>query len=313
MTSQAFTLVNHRADAANTGAVSSSAAHTVGNTANSGDARDGSDVGHRTAERSGYQVSIPAYSGPFEMLLQLILRQQVEIYDVSVADITCAFLIEMEQLPECDLELTTEFLLIAATLLEMKTKRLLPTDNAVELDEEFEGVSERDLLLTRLLECTTFRDASRILRQLFEEAARSQPRTAGICEERWLMLTPNALAGVSLADLRNACLRACAPRPEPQVDIAHITSISLTVGDAVAELIEELSRQQRATFRHLTDGIKDRVELVVRFLAVLELFKQGLADVEQAVTFGDIVISWTGGDDSEVREAAVAGVDVYEG
>ncbi len=265
------------------------------------------------AEAGGCLVSTPAYDGPFEVLLQLILRQKIDIYDISVADITCAFLAEIEHLPECDLELTTEFLLIAATLLEMKAKRLLPSNDTVELDEELEAVSERDLLLMRLLECSTFRDASRTLQRLFGEAARSRPRTAGICEERWLMLAPNALARVSPTAFRNAYLRACAPRLEPQVDIAHITPISLTVGDAVAELIEELSRQRRATFRHLTDGIEDRVELVVRFLAVLELFKQGLADVEQAVTFGEIVISWTGGDETEVCEAAVAGVDVYEG
>ncbi|MCY4293394.1 MAG: segregation/condensation protein A [Acidimicrobiaceae bacterium] len=258
-------------------------------------------------------VSVPGYSGPFEMLLQLILRQKMDIYDVSVADITCAFLAEVEQLPECDLETATEFLLIAATLLEIKARRLLPSESVVELDEEFEAVSERDLLLKRLLECSTFRDASRRLRQLFEQAARSRPRTAGVGEERWLLLAPNALARISPADLRGAFWRACAPRPEPRVDIAHITPISLTVGDAVAELIEELTRCRRATFRRLTDGIDDRVELVVRFLAVLELFKQGLADVEQAVTFGDIVISWTGGDGAEARAAAVAGVDVYEG
>ncbi len=262
---------------------------------------------------TGYQVSTPAYSGPFDVLLQLILREQVEIYDVEIARIVDAFLAEIEQAPECDLETATEFLLIAATLIELKVKRLLPAEGTTELDDELEAVSERDLLLARLLEGNTFRDASRALRRLFEEASRSRPRTAGVTEERWLMLAPDGLEAVSPPDVRAAYLRAAAPRPEPRVDTTHITPISLTVGDAVAELIEELAVQRRATFRRLTAGIDDRLELVVRFLAILELVKQGLADVQQAITFGDIVISWTGGDDAEAREAALAAVDAYEG
>ena len=260
-----------------------------------------------------YAVSTPAYSGPFELLLQLILREQVEIYDVPIARITDGFLAEIERMSECDLEAATEFLLIAATLVEMKVKRLLPVEAAVDLDDELEAISERDLLLARLLECNTFRNAAQRLRGLLEAAARSQPRTAGITEDRWLMLAPALLEGVAASDVRAAYLRAAATRAAPRVDTTHITPISLTVGDAVAELIEELTRAGRATFRRLTDGIDDRLELVVRFLAVLELVKQGLADVQQATTFGDIVISWTGSDAAGVREAALAGVDVYEG
>ena len=262
---------------------------------------------------TGYRVSTPAYIGPFEVLLQLILREQVEIYDIPIARITDAFLAEIEQMSDCDLEVATEFLLLAATLIDMKVKRLLPTEAAVDLDDELEAISERDLLLARLLECSTFRDASQTLRRLFEAAARSHPRTMGITEDRWLMLAPAVLEGVSPTDLRTAYLRASAPRVAPRVDTTHITPISLTVGDAVAELIGELTSSGQATFRRLTIGIDDRLELVVRFLAVLELIKQGLADVQQATTFGDIVISWTGGDDASVRQAAMAGADAYDG
>lgn len=261
---------------------------------------------------TGYEVSTPAYRGPFEVLLHLIVREQVEIYDVSIAPITDAFLAEIEHLAECDLEVTTEFLLIAATLIDLKIKAMLPSETAAELDDELEAVSERDLLLARMLECNTFRDASQTLRRLFAAAARSRPRTVGVTEQRWLMLAPAVLKGVSAAEIRTAYLRAAAPRAEPRVDTTHITPISLTVGDAVAVLVEELANHKQATFRRLTEGIDDRLELVVRFLAVLELIKQGLADVEQATTFGDIVISWTGRDDAAVL-AAMAGVDVYEG
>jgi len=260
-----------------------------------------------------YAVSTPVYSGPFEMLLLLILREKVEIYDVPIARITDAFLAEIERMPDCDLETATEFLLIAATLVEMKVKRLLPAEAAVDLDDELEPVSERDLLLARLVECATFRDASRRLRRMFEAAARSHPRAVGVTEDRWLMLAPAVLEGVSPADLRAACLRAAAPRPAPRVDTTHITPISLTVGDAVAELVEHLTSTGRTTFRQLTAGADDRLALVVRFLALLELVKQGLADVRQATTFGDIVILWTGGDDAGIIGAVTAGVDAYDG
>ena len=260
-----------------------------------------------------YQVSTPVYSGPFEMLLQLILREQVEIYEIPIASITDAFLAEIDRMAECDLEVATEFLIIAATLVDMKVKRMMPAPDDVDLDDELEAFSERDLLLARLLECSTFRDASREMRRLLEAAARSRPRRMGVVEERWLTLAPSILEGVSPADVRDAYRRAAAPVPTPRVDVTHITPISLTVGDAVAELVEQLATRQRATFRSLTAGIDDRLALVVHFLAVLELVKQGLADVEQATTFGDIVILWTGGDDIAAHEAAMAGVDVYEG
>ena len=260
-----------------------------------------------------YEVSTPVFSGPFDLLLQLILREKVELYDVPIARITDAFLAEIDRMSGCDLEVATEFLLIAATLVDMKVKRLLPTEIAVDLDDELDGISERDLLLARLSECSTFRHASQRLRGLLEAAAKSRPRRVGAIEERWLLLAPAILEGVSPEEVRAAYLRAAAPAPVPRVDIAHITPISLTVGDAIAELVEELARVKRVTFRRLTSGIDDRLGLVVRFLALLELVKQGLADLEQATTFGDIVVSWTGGDDTAVQQAAIVGADVYEG
>lgn len=260
-----------------------------------------------------YQVSTPVYSGPFDLLLQLILREQVEIYDIPIARITDAFLAEVDRISQCDLEVATEFLLIAATLIDMKVKRMLPTDTAVDIDDELDGISERDLLLARLSECSMFRHASQALRHMLETAALSRPRRVGATEERWLLLAPSILDSVGPAELRAAYLQASVPGPAPKVDIAHITPISLTVGDAVAELVQELVRAGRVTFRRLTSDVDDRLGLVVRFLALLELVKQGLADVEQATTFGDIVVVWTGGDDAGVRQAAIAGADIYEG
>lgn len=259
-----------------------------------------------------YEVRTSAFTGPFDLLLQLILREKVELYDIPIARITDAYLEEIDRIERCDLEVATEFLLIAATLVEMKVRLLLPERAAVSLDDELEGISERDLLLARLVECGTFRAASGALRRLVDEARRSRPRRVGVNEDRWLRLMPDLLEGVTPTEVHVAYLRAATPAPVPHVDVAHITPISLTVGDAVTELVDKLTAAKRATFRLLTDGIHDRIGLVVRFLAVLELIKQGLADVEQATTFGEIVVLWTG--DETVRpEAVVAGVDAYGG
>ncbi len=257
-------------------------------------------------------MSTPAFSGPFELLLLLVRREQVEIYDVSIAGITDAYLAEIDRLKSLDLEVATEFLLIAAVLVEMKAHRMLPEQPGSDLDEELEGTSERDLLLLRMLECSTFRGAAATLQSLLAAAARSRPRTAGLVEERWLTLAPCLLEGATPEEVRDAFRRAAAPVAAPRVDIAHITSIEITVGDAVVELAGRLRTSGSVTFRQLTSGIGDRIGLVVRFLAVLEMVKQDLVDVEQADTFGDIVIVWTGGD-APALQAAGAGVDAYSG
>src|SRR5262245_5891047 len=124
-------------------------------------------------------VATPVFEGPFDLLLHLILREQVDLYEVSLSRIVDAYLAELERMERLDLEVATEFLLIAATLVELKARRLLPGRDAVDLDEELALWEERDLLLARLLECKTFKDVSRTLAQLQEVAGRSYPRMAG--------------------------------------------------------------------------------------------------------------------------------------
>src|SRR5204862_7479384 len=128
-------------------------------------------------------------------------------------------------------------------------------------------------------------------------AERSYPRVAGL-EERFLAVTPDLLAGVTPAALREAFLRAITPKPVPRVDLDHVAPVRASVRDAVVELLDELPRVGRITFRRLTSGLAERLEIIVRFLAVLELFKQGLVDLEQGETFGRIEITWLGEDDT---------------
>src|SRR3546814_6763169 len=161
-----------------------------------------------------YEVTTPVFEGPFDLLLHLILREQVELYDVSLTRIVDAYIVELEKMERCNLDLATEFLLIAATLIELKTRRLLPDADDLELDEELALWSERDLLLTRLVECKTFKDVAVALEHLANDAGRSYPPVAGP-HERFVEPPPDPLAGVPPDALPPAFQRAPPPQPQP--------------------------------------------------------------------------------------------------
>ena len=255
-------------------------------------------------------VETPVFQGPFDLLLHLILQDQVDLYEIRLSDIVDAYLAELARMEGLDLDVATEFVLIAATLIELKSKRLLPDDDDVDLDDELALWEERDLLLSRLVECKTFKDAARAMAGIVNDAGRSYARTAGV-EERFVGLLPDLLARVTADDLRSAFLRAVAPKPVPQVSIDHIHQIRVTVTDAVVELLDELPRMGRATFAQLTADLVERIEVIVRFLAVLELYKQGWIDIEQPALLGSLEVVWLG--DGEVDQEDLAFVDAYDG
>ncbi len=257
-----------------------------------------------------YEVHTPVFDGPFDLLLHLILREQVDLYEINLSEIVDTYLIELDNMERCNLEVATEFLLIAATLIELKTRRLLPDDTEVDLDDELGLWEERDFLLARLVECKTFKDAALILRRLSAEAARSYARRAGPVEDHFLELAPDLLEHTTPEDLRRAYLKAVEPKPVVRVDLSHVTAIKVTVAEAVEEMIDELPRVGRITFRKLTEQLVDRIDVVVRFLAVLELFKQGVVEIDQPETFGDITVVWVA--DAGLRADELA-IDVYDG
>ena len=254
-------------------------------------------------------VVTPVYEGPFDMLLQLILRDQVDIYEVSLSTIVDAYLTELDKMRDLDLDVATSFLLIAATLVELKARRLLPNMADMDIDEEFALWEERDLLLARLLEAKTFKDVATVFAKLAEDADCSFPRLVGP-DERFADVMPDMLEGTSLTRLRNAAISALSPRPIPTVDLFHVNPITTTVADAVAELIDELPRVGRISFRRLTGDLVDRIEVIIRFLAVLELFKQGVVELDQPERFGDIQIEWCADEDVDSEMILV---DAYDG
>lgn len=257
-----------------------------------------------------FEVETQVFNGPLDLLLHLILSEEVEIYDISLTTIVDAYLVEVEKMESIDLDLATEFLLIAATLVELKARRLLPDDDSFDLDDELALFEERDLLLSRLVECKTFKDAASVLRQLHDAGGRTYPRVAGV-EEQFLGLAPDMLEGVDVNDVRDAFVRAMTPRPEPTLDLYHVSAVTASVSDAVREMLDELPGAGRVNFRDLTSGLVDRIEVVVRFLAILELFKQGFIDIRQAEAFGNIQLEWVGGDPRDAHEALA--IDAYDG
>jgi segregation and condensation protein A len=261
-----------------------------------------------------YEVQTPVFEGPFDLLLHLILQEQVDLYEISLATIVDGYLRELERMEQLELERASEFLLIAATLVELKSRRLLPTADDLDLDEELAVWEERDLLLHRLVECKTFKEAAIALQVLAGEAGRSHARTVGV-DDRFVGLMPDLLEGLDAEDVRRAYLRAMMPKPVPRIDLDHVAPIRISVTDAITELVEELPHLGRTTFRALTGDLVERLQVVVRFLAVLELFKKGLVDLQQARTFGDIEVVWLGEDGARQLGELVGidTVDAYDG
>jgi segregation and condensation protein A len=257
-----------------------------------------------------YEVHTPVYEGPFDLLLHLILRDEVELWEVSLSSIVDAYLAELDALmsrtepvsrsgtepdsrsgtePAFDLDVATEFLLIAATLVELKARRLLPGLDDVELDEELLRFEERDLLLARLLDCKTFKDAAAAFEARIRRAERSVPRRAGP-EAPYRDLSPDPLERVRPAALRAAALRVFEAVPPVLVDTEHIAPVRASVRDAVDTVLRLLPESEAMSFRAIVAGVPSRLEFVVRFLAVLELYKQGIVDLVQFTNFGDLTV-----------------------
>lgn len=256
-----------------------------------------------------FVVTTPSFSGPMELLLQMISSHEVDILDVPLAPIVDSFVALVRDadalLPIEDL---SEFLLIASILLEMKSLRLLPGRDALEPDEEFVGWEERDVLLARLLELRTYAALADAFVSLFERASRSFPRLRGI-DEGFAVQPPDLLAGVTTALLAGAYLRGIEEKPVPVVRLNHVTVDAVSVAETVVTLSQRLPGMGRLSFRALTEGLGSRIEVIVHFLALLELCKLGLVDLGQGATFGDVQIEWleaAGGLD-------LGRIDTYEG
>lgn len=249
-----------------------------------------------------YEVKLESFEGPIDLLLHLIARQRVDIYEVSLKTITRDFIAAVAERNRLDLESTTGFLVVAATLLELKSARLLPRPDASPLDDCL--VEERDVLLSRLVECATYRAAGAHLGRLLNAGTAFYPATPALGEVT-TDLSPDPLADVSAREVAMAAARALRETPSPPLDTSHITPITASVREAFVEVAALLKGRGEATFAELSVHCSDRIEVIVNFLALLELFKAGVVEVLQAERFGDIRARWIGEGDVEVIAAEV--------
>ncbi|MEO2107287.1 MAG: ScpA family protein [Actinomycetota bacterium] len=264
----------------------------------------------RERARSGtYHVAIQAFEGPFDLLLHLIARRKVDIYEVSIAEITDDYLAVLGTMDVLDLEVTTEFLVVAATLIELKAARLLPSEDDPELDEL--ALEARDLLYARLLEYRTFREAAAHLRTLLQAHDGYIPRDVSL-ESPFDKLRPEASLGLTPDAFARLAARVLAPSAETSIDLSHIQPVRMTVREAAGMILDELTRaEQPLTFEELTAGCRHVAEVVVHFLACLELYKLDHVELDQPDNFGRMTVEWT--PDRGRIDGATFELDTYDG
>lgn len=251
----------------------------------------------------------PSFSGPIQALLQLITSHEFDILEIPLAPVVDAFVAQLrDEQVVLDVEELSEFLLIAAILVELKSQQLLPGRDSLESDEEFVGWEQRDVLLARLLELRTYASLGDSFVGLFERAARSFPRVRGI-NDGFVVRPPDLLAGVTTAQLAAAYLRGIEEKPVPVVRLHHVTVDTVSVAETVVVLSQRLPVMGRVSFRDLTADLESRIEVIVHFLAVLELCKLGHIELGQGATFGAVEIEWIEAN----SRLDVGRIDAYEG
>jgi segregation and condensation protein A len=256
-----------------------------------------------------FAVRVAGFEGPFDLLLALIAKHRIEVTELALHSVTDDFIAHVRaQGPEWDLDEATSFLVIAATLLDLKAARLLP-DGSVEDEEDLALLEARDLLFARLLQYRAFKEVAALFDGMVTDAATRRPRDVGL--EPWLAeLLPEVLLGLGPVEFAAIAESAFAPKPpEPGVSVAHVHAPAVSVREQAAVLVERLRRRGTATFRALTDDAPSTLVVVGRFLALLELYRDGVVAFEQAAALGDLTVRWIGPDEDadaeQIAERAV--------
>ncbi len=233
-----------------------------------------------------YHVAVGSFEGPFDLLLHLIARHKVDIYEIPLAQITDDYLSVLRAIERVDLDVATEFLVVAATLIELKAARLLPNEDDPDIEDL--ALEARDLLYARLLDYRMFKEAAGYLGSQLESLSGYVPRAVAL-EERYTGLTPDVNLGITPDKLAAIAAQALTAKPEPVVDLSHLQPVRMTVREAAGMVVQELQRAGgAATFTELTAGCRHRVEVIVHFLALLELYKLDMVDLEQAANFSTL-------------------------
>lgn len=244
-------------------------------------------------EASGFTVRLDNFTGPFDLLLQLISKHKLDVTEVALHRVTDEFIAYIRAMgDQWDLDETSEFLLIAATLLDLKAARLLPSAE-VEDEEDLALLEARDLLFARLLQYKAYKEAAAHLAELESVGGRRYPRAVTL-EPRYAEALPDLVLGIGPQRLLKLALKAMTPKPVPEVSIAHVHMVRVSVREHAGIIAERLRRAGTATFSLLCADCEMTLEVVARFLALLELYRQGLVAFVQEQALAELTVRWTG-------------------
>jgi segregation and condensation protein A len=278
------------------------------------------DISIETAENiapeSGFSVHLSNFDGPFDLLLQLISRHKLDITEVSLSLVTDEFISYIRSLEVSgqgwQLDQATEFLVVAATLLDLKAARLLPSGE-VEDEEDLALLEARDILFARLLQYRAFKEIAASFQTMIEAADKAFPRVVAL-DAALSALLPEVLIGVGPERFASIAERVLTPKSPPLVAIAHLHTALVSVSEQSKLVVEALRHTKTMSFRSLCHDADSTMVVVARFLALLDLYRQGNLRFSQVIALGELQISWTGSDDGDVEvtdefDIPVIGID----
>lgn len=256
-----------------------------------------------TPEAPGFSVHLTNFDGPFDLLLQLIARHKMDVTEVALGVVTDDFIAYIRALEGSekgwDLDATTEFLVVAATLLDLKAARLLPSGE-IEDEGDLALLEARDLLFARLLQYRAFKAIAAIFSERLIREEKTFARVVAL-ESHFAQLLPEVLIGVGPDRFAAIAQRVLSPKTAPTVTIDHIHRPLVSVTDEAIRIVEHLRRSSRSTFRSLVGDAESTLVVVARFLALLELYKEGVLRFEQVIALGELHITWVGSSEGEIE------------
>jgi len=257
---------------------------------------DDTDGDARPSQASGFEVHLDVFEGPFDLLLALISKHKLDITEVALSQVTDEFIGYISaRSDDWDLDQVSYFLVVAATLLDLKAARLLPSGE-VEDEEDLALLEARDLLFARLLQYRAYKEVAATFAARMTAAARRFPRRVPL-EPRFAQLLPEVLLGLGPAEFARLASLTLAPKPPPTVSTEHIHAPMISIRDQARIVAARLRELGRASFRQLTAGAAGSYEVVACFLALLDLYKEDVISFEQVAPLGELYVTWTGTDD----------------
>ncbi|MFE2265991.1 segregation and condensation protein A [Streptomyces griseosporeus] len=242
-----------------------------------------------------FKVRLANFEGPFDLLLQLIAKHKLDVTEVALSRVTDEFMAYIRAMgPDWDLDETTEFLVVAATLLDLKAARLLPAAE-VEDEADLALLEARDLLFARLLQYRAYKQIADIFSRRLDDEARRHPRTVGL-EPQHADLLPEVVISIGPEGFAKLAVKAMQPKPKPQVYVDHIHAPLVSVQEQAGIVVARLRELGEASFRALVEDTDDTLTVVARFLALLELYREKAVALEQETALGDLLVRWTGGE-----------------